>query len=173
MTENDTEMATGNYRSRPNLFCEISEEYGEGLPDRELVYSYIVQRPDTTPTALFYVVGIGLAFGLTLLFNSFTKKFSKTFSKWRSSKDSQEPVSTLEADRSVEARERPSGGHILKQCEGQESENENEPLTRATPKFMLEVFICCQKGRITKKAATPLLMIYYNVSEAEALEWLS
>lgn len=63
--------------------------------------------------------------------------------------------------------------HILKQCEGQESENENEPLTRATPEFMLEVFICCQKGRITKKAATSLLMIYYNVSEAEALEWLS
>lgn len=69
------------------------------------------------PPALFYVVGIGLAFGLTLLFNSFTKKFSKTFSKWKSSKDSQEPVSTLEADRSVEARERPSGGHIVSQCE--------------------------------------------------------
>jgi hypothetical protein len=30
VTEKDTEMATGNYKSHPNSFCEISEEYVQG-----------------------------------------------------------------------------------------------------------------------------------------------
>ncbi len=40
------------------------------------------------------------------------------------------------------------------------------------PEFLLETFTSYKRGTITKGAATRILMVYYNLSEEEALDWL-
>ena len=174
LTEGGREMTTGDYESRPNLFCETSEEYLQGIPDRELVRSYTFVRPNTIPAALYYVAGISLALIITFSFDYFQRKFSGKANP----KGSQTSDSTLEENSPITKFKRPSsitlmtGDDITEQCEEQGLKVEEKSSTGATPDFILKVFICCKNGKITKKAATRLLMIYYNFSELEASEWL-
>ena len=174
MARSNTEMAAANYKSRPNLFCETSEEYVQGVPDREILYTYSCPRPNTVPAALYYVAGISLALIVTFSFEYFQRQFSRK----KSPKGSQTSDSTLEENSPITKFKRPSsitlmtGDDVTEQCEGQGLKVEEKSSTGATPDFMLKVFICCKNGKITKKAATRLLMTYYNFSELEASEWL-
>jgi hypothetical protein len=77
MKESDREMTTDDYKSRPNLFYETSEEYVQGIPDMELVRSYTFVRSNTVPAAFYYVAGISLALIVTFSFESLQRKFSR------------------------------------------------------------------------------------------------
>ena len=156
VVEDGTEMTPNNYRSDPHLFDEISEEYVQGISDRQGIDSFTCDRPLPVNPILLYVVSIGLSFGCAFLF----KKFQRQYLRWKSPKDPQELGSTLEKNHSVEGFKRVS------------SEEQRLEVVKATPEFMLVIFIHCKKGTITKKAATRILMTYYDLTEAESLELL-
>ena len=59
------------------------------------------------------------------------------------------------------------------QGEKRELEAEKKQRTMVRPEFLLELFISYKREIITKGAATRILMTYYHLSEAEALEWLN
>lgn len=162
VTEDVEHLTTSSYT---NLSCDISEDYIEGLSSRQVADVFTCENTQLISPIWVYAISIGLAFGLSLFFNKFTKKSSKQ----KSSKDSQEPVSMLKEDRSVEACDRPLASYIVKQCEGQGLDG---PPTRGTPEFLLKIFESYKRGTITKKGTTRVLMIYYNLSKEEALEWL-
>lgn len=158
-------LTTSSYRYQPNLSCDVSEEYVEGLSSREVADVFTCENTQLLSPIWVYAISLGLAFCLSLLFNKFTKRSSTR----KGSKDSQEPVSALEEDRSVEACERPLVSYIVKQCEGQGLDG---PPTRGTPEFLLKIFESYKRGTITRKGTTRILMICYNLSREEALEWL-
>lgn len=133
---------------------EISEEYSQGRP---VIDSFIARRPYVTPPAVYYVVAIGLAWAGSLLFDYVKRKLT-------GSKDSQQSSSELDENGSG----RPQGeGQELKACT-----SSMRPQSMVKPEFLLETFTSYKRGTITKGAATRILMVYYNLSEEEALDWL-
>jgi hypothetical protein len=161
LSEDGPEMAAEEYQYSPNMSYEISEEYSQGRP---VIDSFIARRPYVTPPAVYYVVAIGLALAGSLLFD-YVKDYVKR--KLTGSKDSQQSSSELDENGSG----RPQGeGQELKACTS--STQLMRPQSMVKPEFLLETFTSYKRGTITKGAATRILMVYYNLSEEEALDWL-
>ena len=66
-------------------------------------------------------------------------------------------------------------GHKVRGQELEDSTSSTQlmrPQSTVKPEFLLETFTSYKRGDITKGAATRILMVYYNLSEEEALNWL-
>jgi hypothetical protein len=154
-------MAAEEYQYSPNMSYEISEEYSQGRPVKD---SFTAPMSPVTNPAVYYVVAIGLALAGSLLFD-YVKDYVKR--KLTGSKDSQQSSSELDENGSG----RPQGeGQELKACTS--STQLMRPQSMVKPEFLLETFTSYKRGTITKGAATRILMVYYNLSEEEALDWL-
>ena len=167
------------------------EEYLHDSEGRLVARSYLLPLPDETPN--FWVVPGVIVLALTgyFSFNLVSKSVQRKFAKWIASKESQKPISVLQRVGLFKGLKRPQGeGPELEAGEGsqeavsveefkrlqgekRELEAKEKQRTVVRPEFLLELFISYKREIITKSAATRILMIYYHLSEAEALEWLN
>ena len=147
------ERAIQQYAYSPNVIEEFSEgEDIQVIPDRPVLYSYSCSSPEPMNPIFFYVLGISLVVGTSVLLTYVQNKTAKWLTP-------QKPDSTTPERGSVERLEKPS------------SEGKGED-GLATPQFLLDTFKSYKSKVISKKKATYILTRYYHVSEATALELL-
>jgi hypothetical protein len=152
VTENGLEMSTQCYKDSPNLVYEVSTEEVQAVSDRPVLRSYTFVSPGEISPIFYSIFGVFFVFTSSVVVEYLLRKLSR----WTNPKNSQNSVSTMQQNRSVE---RPSG-------------EEQESATKATPQLLFEIFKSYQSKTISKKKATYILVNFYNLSEIEAIHLL-
>jgi hypothetical protein len=174
------------------------EKYLQDSEGRLVARSYLLPLPDESPDFWVSPGVVVLVVAGYFMFNFVSNYVQRKFANWIASEESQRPISLLQRVGLFKGLKKPQGeGQELEagessqepvsvpietvsveefkrlQGEKRKLEAEKKQQTMIRPEFLLELFISYKREIITKGAATRILMTYYHLSEAEALEWLN